>query len=203
MYCLLNAPYIRWLDSSDLREQKCRASAPQLTVQAVSSCWLLPSNSEQRAIVAFLDRETARIDVLVEKKERLIELLQEKRAALITRVVTKGLDPTVPRRDSGFEWLGEIPTYWEVKRLWHLTPSDRRIITASFSQDLMSMTELPSSREAMFLQNASASTSSTGRPLKSSLDTRGRGCEVATSSMLSGEASVKWQWCPKSLRAQI
>ena len=56
------------------------------------------------------------------KKERLIELLQEKRAALITRAVTKGLDPSVPMKDSGVEWLGEIPAHWEVKRLWHLTP---------------------------------------------------------------------------------
>ena len=69
---------------------------------------------EQRAIAAFLDRETARIDALVAKKERLIELLQEKRTALITRAVTKGLDPTVPMKDSGVEWLGEIPAHWEV-----------------------------------------------------------------------------------------
>lgn len=77
---------------------------------------LLPSGPEQRAIAAFLDRETARIDALVAKKERLIELLQEKRTALITRAVTKGLDPSVPMKDSGVEWLGEIPAHWEVKR---------------------------------------------------------------------------------------
>ena len=69
---------------------------------------------EQRAIAAFLDRETARIDGLVAKKERLIELLQEKRTALITRAVTKGLDPNVPMKDSGVEWLGEIPAHWDV-----------------------------------------------------------------------------------------
>jgi type I restriction enzyme S subunit len=76
-----------------------------------------PPFDEQRAIAAFLDRETARIDGLVAKKERLIELLQEKRTALITRAVTKGLDPNVPMKDSGVEWLGEIPAHWEVKRL--------------------------------------------------------------------------------------
>jgi len=75
-----------------------------------------PPEPEQRAIAAFLDREAARIDALVAKKERLIELLQEKRTALITRAVTKGLDPTVPMKDSGVEWLGEIPAHWEVKR---------------------------------------------------------------------------------------
>ena len=76
----------------------------------------LPSLPEQRAIAAFLDRETARIDALVAKKERLIELLQEQRTALITRAVTKGLDPTVPMKDSGVEWLGEIPAHWGVKK---------------------------------------------------------------------------------------
>ena len=77
---------------------------------------------EQRAIAAFLDRETAKIDGLVKRKERLIELLQEKRTALITRAVTRGLDPNAPMKDSGVEWLGEIPAHWEVKRLKHLTP---------------------------------------------------------------------------------
>ena len=81
-----------------------------------------PASSEQRAIAAFLDRETARIDALLEQKERLIELLQEKRTALITRAVTRGLNPSVPMKDSGVEWLGEIPAHWDVKRLKHLTP---------------------------------------------------------------------------------
>ena len=77
----------------------------------------IPHLPEQRAIAAFLDRETARIDELVSRKERLIELLQEKRTALITRAVTRGLDPDVPMKDSGVEWLGGIPAHWEVKRL--------------------------------------------------------------------------------------
>ena len=88
----------------------------------------VPPIPDQRAIAAFLDRETARIDALVAKKERLIDLLQEQRTALITRAVTKGLDPNVPMKDSGVEWLRTIPAHWEMKRLWHLTPSDRRIM---------------------------------------------------------------------------
>ena len=68
-----------------------------------------PPLDEQAAIAAFLDRETAKIDALVFKKERLIELLQEKRTALISHTVTKGLDPNVLMKDSGVEWLGEIP----------------------------------------------------------------------------------------------
>ena len=82
----------------------------------------LPPLSEQRAIAAFLYRETAKIDALVAKKERLIELLQEKRTALISKAVTKGLDPNVPMKDSGVEWLGEIPAHWNATKL-------RRLIT--------------------------------------------------------------------------
>ena len=103
--------------------------APLLNRERIANAKLLcPPRSEQRAIAAFLDRETAKIDALVAKKERLIELLQEKRTALITRAVTRGLDPNVPMKDSGVEWLGEMPANWEVKRLWHLTPRDRKIM---------------------------------------------------------------------------
>ncbi len=80
----------------------------------------VPSLPEQRVIADFLDRETAKIDGLVARKERLIELLQEKRTALITRAVTRGLDPKVPMKDSGIEWLGETPTHWELKPLKRL-----------------------------------------------------------------------------------
>jgi len=81
----------------------------------------IPSLDEQRAIAAFLDRETARIDALIEKKRRQIELLQEKRSALISHAVTKGLDPNAPMKDSGIEWLGEIPEHWEIRKVKHLT----------------------------------------------------------------------------------
>ena len=91
-----------------------------------------PSLPEQKAIAAFLDRETARIDALVSKKERLIELLQEKRTALITRAVTKGLDPETRMKDSGVEWLGDIPAHWEVKpRLYAPYSSHTRRIDAT------------------------------------------------------------------------
>ena len=76
-----------------------------------------PSILEQRTIATFLDRETGRIDTLIEKKERQIELLQEKRAALISHAVTKGLDPDVKMKDSGVEWLGKMPEHWEVNRI--------------------------------------------------------------------------------------
>jgi len=77
----------------------------------------VPATDEQRAIAAFLDRETGRIDALIEKKQRQIELLQEKRTALISHAVTKGLDPNVPMKDSGIEWLGQMPAHWNVWRI--------------------------------------------------------------------------------------
>ena len=80
----------------------------------------LPPLAEQRCVAAFLDRETARIDALVAKQERLIALLEERRMALITRAVTKGLDANVPMKDSGVEWLGELPVHWKVARLRHV-----------------------------------------------------------------------------------
>ncbi|PLO01521.1 restriction endonuclease subunit S [Klebsiella michiganensis] len=75
-----------------------------------------PSLDIQRLIANYLDRETARIDGLIAEKERMLELLEEKRAALINRVVTLGLDPNAPLKPSGQEWLGEIPAHWEEPR---------------------------------------------------------------------------------------
>lgn len=75
---------------------------------------LRPPAEEQSAIAAFLDRETAKIDALVAEQEKLISLLKEKRQAVISHAVTKGLDPSVPTKDSGIEWLGEVPAHWEV-----------------------------------------------------------------------------------------
>ena len=72
---------------------------------------------EQAAIATFLDRETAKIDALVSEQQRLIELLKEKRQAVISHVVTKGLNPDAPMKDSGVEWLGEVPAHWEVIKM--------------------------------------------------------------------------------------
>ncbi len=74
----------------------------------------LPPLAEQEAIAAFLDRETAKLDALVAEQERLIESLNEKRQAVISHVVTKGLNPNAPMKDSGIEWLGKIPAHWSV-----------------------------------------------------------------------------------------
>lgn len=79
-----------------------------------------PSLQEQTQIARFLDNETARIDALIAEQERLIELLKEKRQAVISHAVTKGLDPTVPMKDSGVDWLGEVPEHWELLPLKYL-----------------------------------------------------------------------------------
>lgn len=76
-----------------------------------------PPIDEQRTIAAFLDYETARIDSLIDKQQRLIELLKEKRQAVISHAVTKGLNPDAPMKDSGVEWLGQVPEHWGVMRL--------------------------------------------------------------------------------------
>lgn len=81
----------------------------------------LPTIAEQTQIALFLDHETARIDALIEEQQRLIELLKEKRQAVISHAVTKGLDPTVPMKDSGVEWLGEVPVHWEANAMNKLT----------------------------------------------------------------------------------
>ena len=82
-----------------------------------------PPLEEALLIASFIDRETAKIDALITEKQRLIELLQEKRQAVISHAVTKGLNPNAPLKDSGVEWLGEVPEHWKVKRMKHLCKS--------------------------------------------------------------------------------
>ena len=84
---------------------------------------LTPSINEQKAIANFLDQKTAVIDDLIADKEKFIELLQEKRQAIITEAVTKGLNPNVRLKDSGIEWIGEIPEHWRIVRLKFLKTS--------------------------------------------------------------------------------
>lgn len=81
-----------------------------------NSVFPCPPIAERKAITTFLDHETAKIDALIEKQQRLIELLKEKRQAVISHAVTKGLNPKAPMRDSGVEWLGEVPAHWVVGR---------------------------------------------------------------------------------------
>lgn len=103
-----------------------------ITQESVENfCCILPPIDEQSVIAGFLDHKTERIDALISKKERQIELLQEKRAALISHAVTKGLDPSVKMKDSGVEWLGEIPQDWSMVPLKFLTKTISKGTTPS------------------------------------------------------------------------
>ncbi|WP_138205112.1 restriction endonuclease subunit S [Haloimpatiens lingqiaonensis] len=82
---------------------------------------LIPSMNEQKAIANFLYEKTAEIDALIADKEKVIELLQEKRQAIISEAVTKGLNPNVRMKDSGIEWIGEIPEHWDIRRIKYLS----------------------------------------------------------------------------------
>jgi type I restriction enzyme S subunit len=116
-YLLKSGPYIAALQAStdSLRDGKS-ISYEQFGAIALP----YPVVDEQVAIAAFLDNETAKIDALIEKQQRLIELLKEKRQAVISHAVTKGLNPNAPMKDSGVEWLGELPAHWQIKSLRYL-----------------------------------------------------------------------------------
>jgi len=95
-----------------------RTAIPQITVNQVKNNPLvIPPPQEQTAIAAYLDRKTAEIDELIADKKRLLELYEEEKTAIINQAVTKGINPDAPMKDSGIEWLAEIPEHWEVKRL--------------------------------------------------------------------------------------
>jgi type I restriction enzyme, S subunit len=83
----------------------------------------VPPENERALLLTFLDRETGKIDALVAEQRRLIELLKEKRQAVISHAVTKGLDPTVKLKPSGIEWLGDVPEHWEVTKIKHVIRS--------------------------------------------------------------------------------
>ena len=110
-YHLVDAErYISYYSSSNTQENLNLTKIKNLSV-------LLPPFPEQQTIVTYLDRKTHLIDTLIEKKQKLIDLLKEQRAAIINQAVTKGLNPNVKQKDSGIEWLGEIPEHWDVKKL--------------------------------------------------------------------------------------
>jgi type I restriction enzyme, S subunit len=96
------------------------AAQEQFNISHAVNFWIpVPPSSEQTEIARFLNGETSKIDALVEEQRRLIELLKEKRQAVISHAVTKGLNPNAPLKPSGIEWLGDVPQHWEVKALKH------------------------------------------------------------------------------------
>jgi type I restriction enzyme S subunit len=118
--------FIFWVLRAGVSVQQWESSVGGATFRALNlgplceTAISLPPPAEQTDIAAFLDRETAKIDALVAEQRRLIELLKEKRQAVISHAVTKGLNPDAPMKDSGIEWLGEVPEGWEVPLLSRL-----------------------------------------------------------------------------------
>lgn len=117
LYALLEHRFIERVNGSTYGSKMPRANWDFIGEMEVP----LPPVETQRAIADFLDRKTASIDALIQKKEKLIELLDEKRAALINQAVTKGLDPNAPKKDSGIPWIGEIPAHWSITKLRYAT----------------------------------------------------------------------------------
>jgi type I restriction enzyme S subunit len=120
-YCLLS-------DFFEVQVSLCSGRAAQSHLNAKELGGFpfpVPPLDEQHTIAAYLDRKTAQIDTLIAKKQRLIDLLQEQRTAVINRAVTQGLDPDAPMQDSGIEWLGEVPAHWTVTKLKWLSPVSR------------------------------------------------------------------------------
>jgi len=122
---VLNNYYFKYLVMSEEFQQSLYLFASGSTVKGIKAerfvylRKLLPTVGEQVQIANFLDHETAKIDTLIEKQQRLIKLLKEKRQAVISHAVTKGLNSDAPMRDSGIEWLGEVPEHWRVKKFSH------------------------------------------------------------------------------------
>lgn len=131
---LANRDYIWYVTNQEDWWEKGGSAQPFVKVgDTLSRTWIFPPLPEQTAIASFLDRETAKIDALVAEQQRLIELLKEKRQAVISHAVTKGLNPDAPMKPSGIEWLGDVPAHWEVgplKRYWSVI--DCKHITAEF-----------------------------------------------------------------------
>jgi type I restriction enzyme, S subunit len=123
---------VRWLGellrAMELNQYSASAAQPGLSVDTIAALRVpIPPFREQCVIADYLDRETARLDALVAVKERVLGLLAEKRRALITRAVTRGLDPRAALRDSGIPWLGSIPADWETRRAaWLFRERDER-----------------------------------------------------------------------------
>ena len=112
-YQILNRDFIALVDGSTFGSKMPRASWDFVGGVKIA----IPSYEEQNLIVAFLDRETVKIDSLIAAQQRLFDLLQEKRHAVISQAVTKGLDPSAAMKSSGVEWLGDVPVHWETRTI--------------------------------------------------------------------------------------
>jgi type I restriction enzyme S subunit len=110
--------FVWYLTNDETWWEKGGSAQPFIKVsETLARTWVFPPLPEQREIAGFLDRETGKIDALVAEQERLLELLKEKRQAVISHAVTRGLNPNAPLKPSGLDWLGDVPAHWEAKPL--------------------------------------------------------------------------------------
>lgn len=139
--------FARWLlHQFDVSHMKTLGSGVRQTINYAdigNSLFCLPPADEQRTIAAFLDYETARIDKLIAQQQRLIELLKEKRQAVISHAVTKGLNPDAPMKDSGVEWLGEVPELWGVGRIGYYCRIENGTTPSKLNQEYWSDGSVP------------------------------------------------------------
>lgn len=155
-YYMLSRDFINIVDSSTYGSKMPRASWDFIGNLPV----LLPDVEEQKVIARFLDFKTAQIDTLIAKKKALLDKLAEKRTALISHAVTKGLDPSVPMKDSGVPWLGDIPAHWEALPLRRLITTVKTGTTPSgvnefhFDDDGISWFRPGDFSDQIFLQSA-------------------------------------------------
>ncbi|WP_435656870.1 restriction endonuclease subunit S [Brucella pituitosa] len=123
---------VRWLGEllsfMNLNQYSQSAAQPGIAVEVIASLSIpVPPSSTQHAIALFLNRETTDIDTLIAAKQSLLDLMAEKRRAIVAETVMRGLDPSVPLRPSGIDWLGDIPAHWEIERSrWLFTERDQR-----------------------------------------------------------------------------
>lgn len=136
LFYALQAEYVQ----DQVRRCWSAGTQPNIAMGAIEGLFVTaPPLEEQSKFINFIDARTTKLDALIAKKERLIELLQEKRIALISQAVTKGLDPNVPMKDSGIEWLGEIPSHWNLIPLKYCTVKKANAIkTGPFGSQLLS-----------------------------------------------------------------
>ena len=127
---------------------------PNIGMGALENLWIaIPTLEEQQSIANYLDHKTTQIDTLIAKKEQFISLLQEERTAVINQAVTKGLDPKVKMKDSGIEWLGEIPEHWEVKKLKYLLKENKDSLkTGPFGSHIKNSDYIPNGNYKVYTQ---------------------------------------------------
>lgn len=132
-----NLRWLYWvLQTLRLDEGSQEAAVPGLNRESVYEQRVhYPDGETQRLIADYLDRETARIDALVAEKEKMLALLEEKRAALISRAVTRGLNPNAPLKPSGLDWLGDIPAHWEVTHFKYVCDLNPTVDLSKLAED--------------------------------------------------------------------